>query len=335
MPNIPPVLTTDLSGKTVLVTGANIGLGLEVAKHFARMNPQKLIVTTRSVEKGEATVAAIARETGFTRTEARVLELTRFDSVLSFVDQFKKENSSLNILVANAAIALTKFELTPDNWETERISHRLFPITVYKVNHLSTALLTFLLLPLLSTAAQNGSPSRAVIVSSGIHASVSLSGDKFASNVLEKLSTGENYECFTQYSYSKLLNILFTRALARHLAPTSGVIVDTVTPGYFFSGPRRYNEDQTPFNTPELKAIEITAEQASRNVIYAAIAGKVNAETFQGAYISSESQIIPPSDWVLSAEGHRAEEQIWAETIEILSKVSPDLQQIVNTYTKA
>ncbi|KAI0082713.1 NAD(P)-binding protein [Panus rudis PR-1116 ss-1] len=321
--NIPPVLTTDLSGKTVLVTGANIGLGLEAAKHFARMNPQKLVVTTRSVEKGEATIAAIERETGFTRTEARVLELSRFDSVLSFVEQFKKENSSLHILVANAAIALPKFELTPDNWETD-----------IQVNHLSTALLTFLLLPLLSNAAKPDSPSRAVIVSSGVHEWVSFSEDKFPANILQKLSDAANYNGDAQYSYSKLLNVLFTRALAEHLAQPSSVIVDTVTPGFFFSGLRRYNEDQSRFETPELKAIEITAEQASRNVIYAAIAGKEDIQRFQGAYISSESQIVPPSQWVRSAEGHRAQEKVWAETIEVLSKVSPDLQGIVTTYTK-
>ncbi|THH28729.1 hypothetical protein EUX98_g5456 [Antrodiella citrinella] len=52
-PNQPnlPVITTDLSGRTVLVVGTNVGLGLEAAKHFARMNPAKLIVTSRTEKK--------------------------------------------------------------------------------------------------------------------------------------------------------------------------------------------------------------------------------------------------------------------------------------------
>ena len=44
----------DLSGKTVVVIGANVGLGFEAAKHFARMNPDRIILGCRSKERGEA-----------------------------------------------------------------------------------------------------------------------------------------------------------------------------------------------------------------------------------------------------------------------------------------
>ncbi|CAK5283297.1 unnamed protein product, partial [Mycena citricolor] len=49
-----PVVTTDLAGKTVIVIGANTGLGFEAAKHFARMNPGKLILGCRSQARGSA-----------------------------------------------------------------------------------------------------------------------------------------------------------------------------------------------------------------------------------------------------------------------------------------
>ncbi len=49
-----PVVTADLAEKTVIVTGANTGLGFEASKHFARMNPGKLILACRSQQKGEA-----------------------------------------------------------------------------------------------------------------------------------------------------------------------------------------------------------------------------------------------------------------------------------------
>ena len=51
---VPPVEHEDLSGKTVVVIGANIGLGFEAAKHFARMNPDRIILGCRSKERGEA-----------------------------------------------------------------------------------------------------------------------------------------------------------------------------------------------------------------------------------------------------------------------------------------
>lgn len=60
------VITADLSAKTVVVTGANTGIGLEAAKHFARMNPSRLIVACRTVEKGEATVAGMVDHVFFT-----------------------------------------------------------------------------------------------------------------------------------------------------------------------------------------------------------------------------------------------------------------------------
>ena len=53
---MPPVVTADLTGRTVIVTGANMGLGFESAKHLARMNPKKLVIAVRSQEKGEETV---------------------------------------------------------------------------------------------------------------------------------------------------------------------------------------------------------------------------------------------------------------------------------------
>lgn len=54
----PPVETADLTGKTVLVVGANTGIGYETAMHFAAMNPARLIMACRSQEKGAAAVSS-------------------------------------------------------------------------------------------------------------------------------------------------------------------------------------------------------------------------------------------------------------------------------------
>jgi len=53
---VEPVESVDLTGKTVVVIGANVGLGFEAAKHFASMNPKRLVLGCRSQEKGQAAV---------------------------------------------------------------------------------------------------------------------------------------------------------------------------------------------------------------------------------------------------------------------------------------
>jgi retinol dehydrogenase-12 len=58
---VHPVVHVDLTGKTVVVVGANVGLGFEAAKHFASMNPKRLVLACRSQDKGQAAVQGKSR----------------------------------------------------------------------------------------------------------------------------------------------------------------------------------------------------------------------------------------------------------------------------------
>lgn len=129
---VPPVLTADLTGKSVLVVGSNTGIGLETAIHFARMNPARLIVTCRNEQKGWDTVSreltryvttkikiehstlGIAKVTSY-RAEAQVADLGDFESIQNFAKRL--EGDPLDIIVANAAIAQSEFKKTKDGWE--------------------------------------------------------------------------------------------------------------------------------------------------------------------------------------------------------------------------
>ncbi|KAI0790815.1 hypothetical protein C8Q75DRAFT_806195 [Abortiporus biennis] len=322
-----PVVEKDLSGKTVAVIGANTGIGLETAKHFARMRPERLILACRTLEKGKVAVSQIESETGYSKGEAWALELSSFSSVLAFVERFEKEDVPLDILVDNAAIATFTYEQTADGWESS-----------VQVNHLSQSLLTLLLLPrLLDTAKKHSDVARVVVVSSKASFTVNFSANKFPPRkVLHALNSDLNLPMQNRYSESKLLNVLFVRALTEHLSSTSPIVIDTVCPGFCLSELRR-NLDESVLPTAHIKNAR-TSEEGSRQVIYAALAPTleekakgIQLENFKGAFVWNNS-IIPLSEWVLSEEGKKVQGDIWDETIEILSEIEPKVTSVVREF---
>jgi retinol dehydrogenase 12 len=133
---VPPVEHEDLSGKTVVVIGANVGLGFEAAKHIARMNPDRIILGCRSKERGEAAATSetnpllsyhslshftqkeLKAETGYGSAELWIIDLARISSVVDFAERFEKDGGRIDILLLNAAI--TPFagqHLTADGYE--------------------------------------------------------------------------------------------------------------------------------------------------------------------------------------------------------------------------
>jgi NAD(P)-dependent dehydrogenase (short-subunit alcohol dehydrogenase family) len=129
----PPVLKADLTGKTVLVLGANTGLGFEATKHFATMNPARLILACRSQSRGQAALDSMLQpfllctvfdpppelqaDTGYSKAELWLVDLADFDSVKQFADRFESDGGRLDILVENAAIAASTYKPTKDGWE--------------------------------------------------------------------------------------------------------------------------------------------------------------------------------------------------------------------------
>lgn len=134
----PAVEHADLTGQTIIVVGANTGLGLEAAKHFARMKPSRLILACRTETKGKVAVesrskyavpksvftdtlaptVALRLETGYKNAELWLIDLSKFSSVLAFADKFDKDGGRLDYLIMNAGIATVTYEATPDGWES-------------------------------------------------------------------------------------------------------------------------------------------------------------------------------------------------------------------------
>lgn len=148
-----PVVKRDLTSKTVVVTGANVGLGLEAAKHFASMNPARLILACRNKEKGEAALEgtctknmplgfyflrsgnyqAIREATGYNNSELWLLDLARFASVIEFSERFERDGGKIDILVANAAVALYEYKTTPEGWEETSVVSTCIAISIAEI----------------------------------------------------------------------------------------------------------------------------------------------------------------------------------------------------------
>lgn len=214
-----------------------------------------------------------------------------------------------------------------------------------EVNHLSTALISFLLLPnLRRAAAEHGSTSRLVIVTSGMHHLGKFDEEVLATPGLLQALNQERYctpkvmnnrypiskcktslmsgivkKAFSLTHFDTVLNVLFTRALAEHQTESnSSIIVTTVTPGFCITDVRRNMGLGNRVGSKLMEwTIARTAEQGARQLLWAALGpdGKDGPQTraLNGAYVSAAS-VCEPSDWVVSKEGHDVQERIWVSS---------------------
>ncbi|KAJ8520229.1 hypothetical protein ONZ45_g2901 [Pleurotus djamor] len=334
---VPPVEVADLSGKVVVVIGANTGIGYEAAKHYAKMGAEKVIMGCRSQSRGEDALRRLKEETKCTNAELRLIDLANFASVKAFVENFEKDYSRLDLLVANAGVVTREFEETDDGWEKS-----------LQVNHLAQALLILLLLPLVVKTAEGESKERSrpriVIVASEVHQEAVIPQKVYeSSSVLESLSSKEvslPYDPMLKYQTAKLLNVCFTRAFAAHLpsSPTTPV-VDCVNPGLCRSELARGGPIPLFFRIMTA-LLARTAEEGARQLVWASIGvpkksptGKVGEDAMRGAYVSFV-KIEEPSNFVISERGKEFESRLWSDTLRILSKLDDRIQPIIEKYLK-
>ncbi|KAK7056335.1 hypothetical protein VNI00_002888 [Paramarasmius palmivorus] len=321
-----PVVKVDLTGRVVVVTGANTGLGFEACKHIASMNPKRLIMCCRNQKKGEEAVSKLSADTGYKNAEVWTLDLASFASVKSFVDRFEKEGERLDVLIENAgATAPQTYETTNDGWAT-----------ILQVNALAPALHALLLLPImLRTSKQHSVTARIVNVSSDLHYFSNLPRDKEikkgTSNILEEMSSEAYFKRTghtAKYNDTKLLNVLFTQALQRHIGPNPSVVVSAVNPGFCYSELRRDMSGlQAVFNCLMEKALALTMEEGGRQLVYAALA---EHEKMPGGY-ASFTDIVEPSDDALNEQ---LETRFWNDLVSVASRIDGRIPQIVEENLK-
>lgn len=190
--DLPP-----FTGRTVIVTGANSGLGAVAARELAAKGA-KIVMAVRNTEKGEGAAKQITGQ-----VEVRQLDLQDLSSVRRFAEGI----DTADVLINNAGIMAASYALTVDGFESQ-----------IGTNHLGHFALTNLLLPKLT--------DRVVTVSSMAHWPGRINFDDLNFKT-------RRYSPWLAYSQSKLANLLFTSELQRRLEATGSPLRALAAhPGY-------------------------------------------------------------------------------------------------------
>jgi len=258
-----------MEGKTVLITGANCGIGKETARDLAKRGA-RIIMACRNLDKANEARDEIVSETGNQNLVVMKLDLSSLQSVRDFAKEFLAKESRLDVLIHNAGYA---------NTFNKAVSVDGLELSV-ATNHYSVFLLTHLLIDILKKSA----PSRIVVVASSFYRAVNVG--------LDDMNPVDGLPWFLYYR-SKGWNIMFTIELAKRLEGTN-VTVNCLHPGLVDTAIWR---NVAPALKPGFfiwnKLFFITPKEGAKTSIYLATSEEVN--NVSGKYFkdSKEAELRP------------------------------------------
>ncbi len=292
----------DLTGKTIIITGANSGIGKAAAIQLAEMGAN-VVMACRSLERGSAALNEVKQRTGNDAVELLQGDMSSQASIRQFAEAFLIAHSRLDVLIHNAAnfdLTLKKPVLTTDGVET-----------IFATNHVGVFLLTNLLLDVLKASA----PSRVITVASkGLMLYPSLDIE------FDNLKGERKYNPQHAYYHSKLAQVMYTYDLGERLAGT-GVTVNCVRVGNVALADDRLQ------NIPGFlkkiyaikKSMSLTPEQMARTYVYLAADPALRDVT--GEYWDEHNQQVKSN-----ANSYRREtwQKLWQATEAMIDSNKPD-----------
>ncbi|KAL2819275.1 hypothetical protein BDW59DRAFT_181701 [Aspergillus cavernicola] len=285
----------DLSGKVVLVTGGNTGLGKETIRQILKQNPHQVFLAARSQEKAQNALKDLQPSVSESTTLTWLpLDLTSTKSIQEAAAQFKSHSHRLDILILNAGV----MSLPPG--ETD-LGHEIQLGT----NHTGHFLLTKLLLPaLLRTTEESNSDVRIISLSSIGHTLAPAFPTILDQARLKKCNT------HARYGASKAANILFAAELARRY-PTLTAI--SIHPGLIATelyGPLAKRNPLAALGSKVLGLVGTSVEQGACNQLWAAV-GARKGQLVNGAYYVPVGNLKAQNRYVVDEEMGR---ELWEWT---------------------
>lgn len=258
------------SGRLAVITGSNIGLGLETAKALAGKGCA-VVLACRNLPKAEAAKVQILALHPQAQVECMALDLSSLRSVRAFAQAFSQNHSTLDLLINNAGIMMPPYALSEDGFESQLAA-----------NHLGHFALTGLLLPLL--IATPG--SRIVSLSSLAH--------KWSPIQFDDLQFTKGYDKRRAYGQSKLACLMFAYELQRRLAkaghPTLSVAAH---PGVSETNLFQHLPKVVQVFAPLTSLIFQSAKGGAQPSLYAALGDDIQGGDFCGPHAMGEMRGYP------------------------------------------
>jgi NAD(P)-dependent dehydrogenase (short-subunit alcohol dehydrogenase family) len=270
-----PVKNLELSNQTIIVTGANSGLGFEASIHLSRLGLGKLIMAVRNTAKGEDARTRVLQATGRPETSIEVwpIDMDSYESIKTFATR-ATQLPRLDGVLANAGIMTDHFGLSEGSEQT------------LNVNVISTFLLYLLLLPKMrKSGQQTGHVCRYVIPNSALHYMAPLAElEPSDRSIMDRLNDPKEANMSGRYPLSKLLVLYVVRELAErcHSSGKGPCIINTPNPSFCKSGLAHEAQGSRGFRIAE-KLLARSSEEGSRTLVHGLLAGQES----DGQYLSN------------------------------------------------
>lgn len=248
-----------MEGKTVVVTGATSGIG-EIAACALAQQGARIIFIARDPQRGDALLQRLTSLAPRAEHRMHRADLSQLAEMKRVGAEIARSESRIDVLINNAGAVFGSRELTVDGLER-----------TFATNHLSY----FVISNLLAARLRATPAARVVSTASGAHKGATLDWDD--------LQSQRHYRPFGAYSRSKLMNILFTRVLARRLADAH-VTANCFHPGFVAT---RFGDSSTGLVSVVLKIAKrwaLTPEEGARTLVYLASSPEVQESTGQYFY---------------------------------------------------
>ena len=275
-----------MNGKVVVVTGGTSGIGQVAAEALARRGA-RIVLVARDPIRAEQALIRLRQAGPEAAHTVHLADLSKMAAVRRVGADIAAFEPRIDVLVNNAGAMFSARQLTAEGLER-----------TFATNHMSYFLLTEMLLPSLRAAGA----ARIVSTASDAHRGARLD--------LDDLQSEKSYSGFRVYSNSKLLNILWTRELARRLEGT-GVVANCLHPGFVAT---RFGDQSGGFLQllmPIAKLFAINPEQGAETIVH--LASSDEGGTVSGAYWVQSKQAEPTK----AAQDDDSAARLWEESARI------------------